>query len=200
MKEAVLKSLATRTAKLVCAALILLFTQHFAQAQSDPARLQLTTLDQLGGRAEQTLNITMDGKVLQLALRFLSDKKPNEAKIKEAVAGIKGIYVKRFQFDQDNLFSSTDVEPIRSQLRSPLWSQLVEVRSKKEGQNIDVFTMIDGGKINGVAIIALDRRQVTVVNIVGPVDVDKLTELRGNFGIPDFEINRGDKSKEGEKP
>lgn len=192
MKEAVIKLTATSTIKLASAVLLLFLASHAARAQ-EPARLQLASLDSLEPRAEQTLNITMDGKILQLALRFLSDKKPNEAKIKEAVSGIRGIYVKRFQFDQDNLFTSNDVEAIRSQLRSPLWSQLVEVRSKKEGQNIDVFTMIDGGKINGVAIIALDRRQVTVVNIVGPVDVDKLAELRGNFGIPDFDINRGDK-------
>ena len=188
MKEAVMTSLALRAARLASAAVLFILASHAAWAQ-EPARLQLTSLDSLEPRAEQTLNITMDGKVLQLALRFLSDKKPNEVKIKEAVGGIRGIYVKRFQFEQDNQFTANDVEPIRSQLRSPQWEKLVEVRSKKEGQNIDVFTMIDGGKINGVAIIALDRRQVTVVNIVGPVDVDKLSELRGNFGIPDFDIN-----------
>lgn len=188
MKERVLKSLAPVAARLVCAVLLLACAATAAQAQGEPARLQLVSLDSLAPRAEQTLNITMDGKLLQLALKFLSDKKPNEAKIKEAVAGIRGIYVKRFKFDQDNQFSNADVEPILAQLRSPLWSQLVEVRSKKEGQNIDVFTMIEGGKINGVAIVALDRRQLTVVNIIGPVDVDKLAELRGNFSIPDFEI------------
>lgn len=187
MNKAVIKLLAARTIKLACAAVLFTFASSLAQAQ-DPARLQLTTLDRLEQRAEQTINITMDGKILQLAFKFLDTKKPNEAKIKEAVGGIKGIYVKSFRFDQDNLFSPADVDEIRSQLRSPMWSQLVEVRSKKEGQNIDVFTMIDGGKINGVAIIALDKRQVTVVNIVGPVDVDKLAELRGNFGIPDFDI------------
>jgi hypothetical protein len=192
MKEAVMKFLATGASKLACAAVLLILASHAVVQAQDPGRLQLAALDQLEPRAEQTLNITMDGKILQLALRFLSEKKPNEAKIKEAVAGIKGIYVRRFEFDQDNLFNATDVESIRSQLRSPMWSQLVEVRSKKEGQNIDVFTMIDGGKVNGVAIIALDRRQVTVVNIVGPVDVDKLAELRGSFGIPDFDIT-GDK-------
>lgn len=188
MKERVLKSLACVASRLACAVLLLTLASVAAQAQGEPARLQLVSLDSLAPRAEQTLNITMDGKLLQLALKFLSDKKPNEAKIKEAVMGIRGIYVKRFKFDQDNQFSNADVEPILSQLRSPLWSQLVEVRSKKEGQNIDVFTMIEGGKINGVAIVALDRRQLTVVNIIGPVDVDKLAELRGNFSIPDFEI------------
>lgn len=187
MKEAVMKSLVTRASRLALAAVLFTLASISVRAQ-EPARLQLTMLDSLETRAEQTLNITMDGKVLQLALRFLSDKKPNEAKIKEAVAGIRGIYVKRFAFGQDNLFTALDVEPIRSQLRSPLWSQLVEVRSKREGQNIDVFTMVEGGKINGIAIIAMDKRQVTVVNIVGPVDVDKLVELRGNFGIPDFEV------------
>lgn len=188
MKEAVLKSRVIRASKLACALLLFILTAQLAQAQ-ELGRLQLESLESMEPRAEQTINITMDGKVLQLALRFLSDKKPNEAKIKEAVSGIKGIYVKSFRFDQDNQFTSADVDSIRSQLRSPLWSQLVQVRSKKEGQNIDVFTMIDGGKINGVAIIALDRRQVTVVNIVGPVDVDKLAELRGNFGIPDFDVS-----------
>jgi hypothetical protein len=186
MNYAVIKSLPAKVL-IVCA--VLLMASQAAPAQ-EPARLQLASLDRLEQRAEQTLNITMDGKLLQLALRFLSNEKPNEAKIKEAVSGIRGIYVKRFQFDQDNVFSTADVDPIRSQLQGPLWSKLVEVRSKKEGQNIDVFTMIDGGKINGIAIIALDRRQVTVVNIVGPVDVDKLAELRGNFGIPDFDVTK----------
>lgn len=189
MKERVLKSAALATTRLTCAALLFALAAVLAQAQTEPARLQLVSLDSLAPRAEQTLNITMDGKLLQLALKFLSDKKPNEAKIKEAVMGIRGIYVKRFKFDQDNQFSNADVEPILAQLRNPSWTQLVEVRSKKEGQNIDVFTMIEGGKINGVAIVALDRRQLTVVNIIGPVDVDKLSELRGNFSIPDFEIN-----------
>lgn len=188
MNEAFMKSLSARALMFACCAALFLFASSVAQAQ-DPARLQLTALDRLEPRAEQTINITMDGKILQLAFKFLDTRKPNEAKIKEAVEGIKGIYVKSFRFEQDNMVSSADVDSIRSQLRSPVWSQLVEVRSKKEGQNIDVYTMIDGGKINGIAIIALDKRQVTVVNIVGPVDVDKLAELRGNFGIPDFDIN-----------
>lgn len=188
MNEAVMKSISARAfLRLACAAALFIFGSLAAQAQ-DPARLQLNVLDRLEPRAEQSINITMDGKILQLAFKFLDTRKPNEAKIKEAVQGIKGIYVKSFRFEQDNMIAASDVDSIRAQLRSTLWSQLVEVRSKKEGQNIDVYTMIEGGKINGVAIIALDKRQVTVVNIVGPVDVDKLSELRGNFGIPDFDI------------
>ena len=33
-----------------------------------------------------------------------------------------------------------------------------------------------------------DDKELTVVNIVGPVDVDKLARLEGQLGIPDLGI------------
>ncbi len=36
----------------------------------------------------------------------------------------------------------------------------------------------------GLAIIATEPRQFTVVNIVGSIDLDKLHKLEGRFGIP----------------
>jgi hypothetical protein len=36
-----------------------------------------------------------------------------------------------------------------------------------------------------VAIIAADRKELTVVHIDGPIDLDGLAKLSGNFGIPD---------------
>jgi hypothetical protein len=177
--------------------LVLLFVLLSAPAYAqDAARLRIDSLDRLESIAEQTIDVTLDGKVLQLAISFLSDKKPNEKKVKEIVAGIKGIYVKVYEFDKDNMYTSADMDVIRTQLRNPLWSRMVEVRSKKQGQVVDVYTMIEGGKINGLAVLVTEARQVAIINIVGPVDVDKLSELRGSFGIPDIEIIRNEKTQE----
>ena len=38
--------------------------------------------------------------------------------------------------------------------------------------------------------LASDPKELTVVNIVGPVDLDKLTQLEGQFGIPELEIKQ----------
>jgi hypothetical protein len=39
-----------------------------------------------------------------------------------------------------------------------------------------------------MAVLALEDRELTVVNIVGPVDLDKLAKLEGQLGIPELGI------------
>ena len=48
--------------------------------------------------------------------------------------------------------------------------------------------MQSGGQISGLALLASDPKEITVVNIVGPVDLDKLSQLEGNFGVPELNI------------
>ena len=67
----------------------------------------------------------------------------------------------------------------------PGWSRLVGVNSKKEG-NFEVYLLMNGEQIGGLAVLHTDHRELTVVNIVGPVDLDKLAELEGQLGIPDL--------------
>jgi len=47
-----------------------------------------------------------------------------------------------------------------------------------------VYLFQQAGKINGITILAAERRELTVVNIVGPIDLSKLKLLEGQFGIP----------------
>jgi hypothetical protein len=103
------------------------------------------------------------------------------------LAGLKGIYVKSFQFESEGQLVAADVESIRSQLRSPGWSRLVGVHSKKDG-DLEVHLLMHGEQIGGLAVIHTDQKEFTVVNIVGPVDLDKLARLEGRLGIPDLEI------------
>jgi hypothetical protein len=58
------------------------------------------------------------------------------------------------------------------------------VRSRKEGENVEVFTLLNGNNIVALAIIAADPKELTVVNIVGPIDLEKLSQLEGQLGIP----------------
>jgi hypothetical protein len=46
------------------------------------------------------------------------------------------------------------------------------------------------GKANGLAIIASEPREFTIVNIVGAVDLEKLRQLEGQFGIPKLELEK----------
>ena len=86
---------------------------------------------------------------MQIAAKVFNDQDVDEAKIKKLVNGLKGIYVKSFEFDNEGEYSPADVESIRSQLRGPLWSRLVNVTSKKNGI-VEVYLMLVGDQVSGL--------------------------------------------------
>jgi hypothetical protein len=47
---------------------------------------------------------------------------------------------------------------------------------------------VDRDKVNGLAIIASEPRELTIVNIVGSVDLQKLHQLEGHFGVPKLQL------------
>ena len=167
-------------------ALLLIITSAFV-ARAQDSRLQLGSLDHLAAKASQTVDVNVDERLMKLALRLFSDKDEDEREIKKLIAGLKGVYVKSFEFEADGQFAAADLQPIRTQLTGAGWTKMVNVRSKKEG-TVEVYLQFAGEMINGLAVLHTDDKELTVVNIVGPVDLDKLAQLEGQMGIPDLGI------------
>ena len=158
-------------------------------ALAQTAQLRMDNLDKLSGSAAEVVNVTIDEQLLQLASKFLSaTRSADEREIKDLVRDLKGVYVKRFEFDRDNAYSRTDVEPLLKQLQAPAWARIVGVTSTRELKNIEVFIMTEGSLIKGIAVVAAQPRELTVVNVVGPIDIDKLSRLQGQFGIPQLDL------------
>lgn len=164
-----------------------------AQQQQD-ARLKIGGLDRLASKAATSVNVNIDGSLLQQAAKFLSGKDPEEAKVKDMIAGIKGIYVRSFEFDEAGAYTEADVQGIRAQLKQePGWTNIVEVRSKRDDLNVEVYVKKDGDNVIGLAVIGTDLKNLTFVNIVGAVDLDKLSQLQGSFGVPLLELEKTSK-------
>jgi len=158
-------------------------------------------LDRLEAKASEVVNVQLDGALIQLASRFLSDKDPDEAHVKRLVGGLKGIYVKSFEFDERGQYSMSDVEELRAQLRAPLWARIVGASSKKKGENSEVYLKTEAGQITGLAIIVTDPKELTIVSIVGSIRPEDIRDLGGHMGIPkiDFETKKDKKDKEDDK-
>jgi Domain of unknown function (DUF4252) len=165
----------------------LLVTASAVTARAQDSRIQMSSLDHLASKASQTVDVNIDERLMRMAAKLFSDHDADEKEIKKLVAGLKGIYVKSFEFEIDDQYTAADIESIRTQLRAPGWSRLVNVTSKKDG-NLEVYLLLDGEIIGGLAVLHTDNRELTVVNLVGPVDLDKLSKLEGQFGVPDLGI------------
>ncbi|HEX5733638.1 MAG TPA: DUF4252 domain-containing protein [Blastocatellia bacterium] len=189
----------TNTIRLIL--LVSVFGAVTAYAQE--ARVDISSIERFSEKADKVIDVTVDEAIIRLAISAMSDKRsPDEAKLKELISGLKGVYVKRFQFASFGEFSDSDLDPIRAQLRTPGWSRIANVRSKREG-SYDVYIMTEGSIIRGLVVLAAEPKAMTVVNVVGPLDLAKLSELEGRFGIPKWDLMTGPKMDDGtdnEKP
>jgi hypothetical protein len=166
-----------------------------ATAQAQDAKLQIDHLNKLTDKAAEVVEVALDERSLRLAARFLSSNNPDEAKVKEIISGLKGVYVRVFEFDKPGEYSPSDLESIRSQLRQPGWDKIVGVSNRRGGSNVDVHLKYQGDNIVGLAIVAADPAELTIVNIIGLIDLEKFRQLEGQFGIPKLDFGEGGKVK-----
>lgn len=160
---------------------VVLLSWHPAAAAAQGAQLQLDGLSRLATQASNVVDVTVDSSLLQLASGLVSSEQANSAKVKELIANLKGVYVKSFEFDRDGAYTDADVNTVRQQLKAP-WTRVVNVQRKRESAEIYVYR--EGSATGGLAVVVAEPRELTIVNIVGPIDLAQLGALGGSLGIP----------------
>jgi hypothetical protein len=144
-------------------------------------------LDHLDAKASNKLDISLNNSMLQFAGKFMDGNDPDEAAVKKLIAGIDGIYIRSFEFKQDGAWSQADLDQVRNQMKAPDWSRIVGIKSAEDGENTEVHICNQNGKVTGVVILVVGRKEFTVANIVGNVSLDSLADLGGHFGVPKLE-------------
>lgn len=177
-----------RTSLRIGPIMLLLLFGGAVTAWAQSGKLQLDQLDALTNRASNTLEVKLDENLMQTTVKLFSGKDPDDAAIKELLKNVKGIYVKSFSFDKENEYLPAEIDSVMSQLRGGGWSKIVGITSKKENENVEVYLMMVADQISGLAVVSLNPKEVTVVNIVGPINLEKLSQLEGSFGIPDLDL------------
>jgi hypothetical protein len=171
-------------------------------AALSPARAQdpiEASLNKLEEKASKTVDVSLDQSMLKFASVFLNDKDADQAKAKKIIAKLRGIYVHNFEFEKDGGYSPEDLIALRVPLKGPEWSRIVNVRSKHNDENVEVYFRKVGGQFQGLVVIATQPTQLTYVNIDGEIDPDELMQLGGQFGIPRVDLEHSDKDKEKDK-
>jgi hypothetical protein len=137
----------------------------------------------LADRAVETVDITLDGELLKLASKFMdNDHSSDGLAARDMVRNLQGIYVRSYEFDKEGEYDRSILGSIRSQL-GPSWKKVVTVKSR-DRDNVEIYVDSRNDKVVGLVILAAEPKQLTIVNLVGPIDIDRLSSLEGQFGIP----------------
>jgi len=166
--------------------------QAVAQAvATERGRVRLDSLDTLQARATEHVIVDVDAGLLRLATTVLSEEDANEREVKRLVVGLRGVFVRSYEFGAENQYAAADLSAVRAQLRSPGWSRVVDVKASEVGaENVELYLAAEAGRVEGLALVIAGPKKLTVVNIVGAIDLEKLRKLEGNLGIPRLRIER----------
>src|SRR3954447_14878927 len=161
-------------------------------ASAQGTRINLDFPD-MAAKASETVDVTLDGPMLRIAGKFLDSNDADESSAQATINALSGIYGRSYEFDHEGEYDKSQAERIRQQL-GPTWKKIVKVASRTR-EDVDIYADTRGDAITGLLIISAEPKEFTVVNIVGPVDLEKLAGLEGQFGIP--HIHRDGKHKHG---
>jgi hypothetical protein len=189
-----MKSLGITTVRLF----VLLALLGQCPANGQEPRVRLERLDALAARATETIDINIDGALMKLVpVVGLGLKASSAAKIRELIDGLKGIYIRRFEFDKEGGYTTEDLASIRTQLAPPAWTRVVGVRTGRGREHIEAYVLGEGDNITGVTIISAEPRELVVANVIGVINIDKLAELFREIDLPWLDWTRpGKREKE----
>jgi hypothetical protein len=148
------------------------------------AKIDISSID-YSATAIETVEVTLDGPLLRMAAKFM--RNDDDREIAEMIESLEGIYVKSFTFDGPGKWTPGDVAAIKAQI-GPSWQRIVNVKSR-EGEDVEIYFLPRGESLAGIVIVAAEENELTVVNIVGSIDLDKLSRLENQFGIPEMGLD-----------
>jgi hypothetical protein len=187
----------TRTLTRILVSLALCFSALRGAAQD--AKLQLSNLDKLSAKAARVTDVTLDGSLLQFAVSMIQKidgEDEDVAQLQSIVKNLKGIYIKSFEFDDASQYSKADVDGIRSQLTSPRWSKIVQSIEKRHNEYDEIYVLKNGDRVGGVVILVAEARELTVVNLVGEVPMDKVAALERHLAPGEKQSGKNKQKKE----
>jgi hypothetical protein len=150
-------------------------------AQTSPLPLPPAVEKELAARASDVTEVTLNKNMLGFAAKFMNDKDKDEAATQQLIRGLDGIYVRSYEFDKEGQYSMDEIDKLRQYFETSEWSPIV--RTREHGEITDVMVKLVNGESHGMFILSAERKELTIVLILGPIRMEQLGELRGIGGL-----------------
>jgi len=154
-----------------------------AVAQNSPLPLPSPVEKELAARASNVTEVTLGKNMLAFAAKFMNGKGPDDAATRHLIEGLDGIYVRDYEFDKEGQYSMVDIDKLRQYFETSEWTPMVHEHDKKSGETTDVMMKVVNGETRGMFILDAEAKELSIVLILGPINMDDLHKLSGIGGL-----------------
>jgi hypothetical protein len=145
-------------------------------------QLDLKSLDKFAGQAKGVTQINLDESMIKSGSGLLNDKKGDEAAAKKTITGLKGFYLRVFEFDKKGAYKSDDLKPIRDQFKGPDWT--VFLQSREADEETEIWIHKTKGEADAMVLLSAEPEELVVINVIGVGNPSDLGRIGSQFGVP----------------
>lgn len=171
--------------------------EAFAEAQKEKEETKGLIAFDFPNAREAKIEVNLSGKLISLVAKAA---KPNP-EVTELLEMLKGVYVR--VYENHTTTDNKLVHHYEDRLEHEKWEVIAKV--KEEGETVQVRILLGEDIIFGLFVMVAGEAEVTLVNIVGEINPERIGELLANLdnlGLPHVEgmdIKVEDESKPEEK-
>lgn len=129
------------------------------------------------------VEVNLSPALLKFAAKIAAFKEPEAAAL---LGNLSHVRVNVVGLDDKNRADTVErITAIRRQLTKQGWTQMVTVREKADGANVDVHMKLNANDaIDGLVVTVIgDNNEAVFVNIVGNITAEQLGEIAERFDI-----------------
>lgn len=176
----------------------LLYTVVVAGAQDSQLPLPPAVEKELAAKASDVTEVTLGKNMLGFAAKFMNGKDEDEAATRKLIEGLQGIYVREYDFDKEGDYSMEQIDQLRKYFETSEWTAIVREREHKGRESTDVLMKMVNGQNQGMFVLEAEPKELTIVLILGPINVDDLSRLKGIGGLSSLgDVQKDIKAKKG---
>ena len=176
---------------------ILTSDEAFAEAEKENEKVKGLIVFDFPNGLEAKVEVNLSGKLISLVAKAA---KPNP-EVTELLNMLKGVYVR--VYENDTATFNKLVRHYEEKLAQEKWEVIAKV--KEETETVQVRILLGEDIIFGLFVMVAGEIEVTLVNIVGEINPERIGELLenlNNLGLPhieDMDIGTDDMSKSSKK-
>jgi len=153
------------------------------------AKLDIDT-EELKSQADEVVEVNLDGKALEQGSKLLAVRSGISNSFKSVLGSIKGIYRFTYRFALGNPYGIDAMENLHRQMTDSGWAPMIDVQNRKESTGLTVYSYTsEDDSPNGITVISNDPSEITVLNLVGDVDLEALARVGETLGMPVMNIS-----------
>jgi len=160
--------------------LLTLLAASAASAQAPTQNWFPQVIEDFGHNASSRTEFSLDHSMLVLASKIDQD----DDNLRHIIAGVDGVSVHRFRFQNMGMFDPRIVNAARDEYHRAGWQRLAGSHDRNGPGSTELWVHLQNNAIRNIDVLFIGRDQVNFVAVSGSISPIDLMHLAGHFGIP----------------